>query len=205
MVVLGMNTLVHGLHLMDTLKCWSGPKRMVVLGMQRLVLILHRMDIEVSQREWLSLWYKDLLMLQWMDTLKCWSGPGEWMSLDVDTCLFATKNGHFEVLKWVRENGCPDEEPPWSAERAKENGCPGAKWTEKNSFPQNCQIRTYWKIYLIDLPVLVLVNPNSSSQIEDRYLCCYRRKRQIPNQQEEISIHSGSFSHQWNLSQSLLS
>jgi len=51
-----------------------------------------------------------------------------------DTCIIAADNGHLDVLKWARANGCPwDSFYCSSAERnghldvltwARENGCP---------------------------------------------------------------------------------
>jgi uncharacterized protein YabN with tetrapyrrole methylase and pyrophosphatase domain len=57
--------------------------------------------------------------------------------LDSLTCAFAAENGHLEVLKWARENGCPwNKDTCMNATReghlevlkwARENGCP---WDE---------------------------------------------------------------------------
>ena len=54
------------------------------------------------------------------------------------TCAWAARRGHLEVLKWVRENGCPWDEKTcsWAAKGghlatlkwARENGCP---WDEE--------------------------------------------------------------------------
>ena len=59
----------------------------------------------------------------------------EWNS---QTCAFAAKNGHFEILKWARQHGCE-----WNSDTcahaitynhfeilrwAHENGCPEFSW-----------------------------------------------------------------------------
>ena len=40
------------------------------------------------------------------------NGHLEVVSMDETTCISAAANGHLDVLKWARENGCPWGEPP---------------------------------------------------------------------------------------------
>ena len=60
------------------------------------------------------------------------------------TCSNVARNGHLEVLKWARKNGCPWDE--WTCTYAalnghlevlkwarKNNGCPWNKWTCENA------------------------------------------------------------------------
>ena len=41
-------------------------------------------------------------------------GPGNDYPWDEDTCCNAAMGGHFKVLQWARENGCPWDARTWN-------------------------------------------------------------------------------------------
>ena len=50
------------------------------------------------------------------------------------TCAYAAENGHFEILKWAREQGCPWNE--WTCAYAAENGhFKILKWAREQGCP----------------------------------------------------------------------
>ena len=75
---------------------------------------------------WLTLSFDHYVLKRVLDV------KSEW------TCIYAAQNGHLEVLKWARENGCPWDEDTcvYAAENghlevlkwARENGCPWNEW-----------------------------------------------------------------------------
>ena len=55
---------------------------------------------------------------------------------DEGTCRYAAKGGHFETLKWLRENGCPWDE--WTCAFAAEGGhLETLQWARENGCPWN--------------------------------------------------------------------
>ena len=59
-------------------------------------------------------------------------GQGEWNS---STCSSAAKNGHLDVLKWARENGC--EWDSWTCSNAAKNGhLDVLEWVRENGCPE---------------------------------------------------------------------
>ena len=55
--------------------------------------------------------------------------------MDSRTSVYAAENGHLEVLKWLRENGCPWNE--WTCKNAAGNGhLEILKWARENGCPE---------------------------------------------------------------------
>ena len=81
-------------------------------------------------------------MLQWARANSC-----PW---DANTCAFAAKGGHLQVLQWLRANGCPWDE--WTCEMAVEGEAEmyGLRasghhdlfvWARENGCPMNDETR----------------------------------------------------------------
>jgi hypothetical protein len=68
--------------------------------------------------------------------------------LDKNTCTYAARNGHLEVLKWARENGCSWNENTCTY-AAKNGHLEVLKWAIMNRCPyENTEIWNwlkYWK------------------------------------------------------------
>ena len=88
--------------------------------------------------------FQDILIL-----LKDINNTNVWLTLSFDhyvlkrvldvknknTCEIAAKNGHLEVLKYARENGCPWDE--WTCSFAARNGhLEVLKWARENGCPE---------------------------------------------------------------------
>src|SRR2546427_226255 len=57
-------------------------------------------------------------------------------------CTYAAMNGHLEILKWARENGCKWE--TWTCAYAAKNGhLEVLKWARGNDCGQRCDWNSY--------------------------------------------------------------
>ena len=71
---------------------------------------------------WLTLSFDHYVLKRVLDVKSIW------------TCANAAKNGHLEVLKWLRENGCPWDD--WTCLYAAEYGhLEVLKWVRENGCP----------------------------------------------------------------------